>query len=155
MEVIETTGLTSEQKEIIYRLWNQEYPEKLMYKNLTDLDDYLNSLNETNHFLLSNDFGEIKGWAVTFLRDNEKWFVIIINGKIHGQGNGKLLLDKLKEEAHKLSGWVIDHNNDFKENGELYKSPLNFYKKNGFTVCPQIRFENESLSAIKIKWEKK
>ncbi len=154
MEVFETAYLNSQQKEMIYRLWNQEYPKKLNYKNLTDLDNYLNSLNETNHFLL-DDFGEIKGWAFTFQRDNEKWFAIIVHGKIHGQGKGTLLLNKLKEKEEKLNGWVIDHDNEIKQNGEPYKSPLNFYKKKGFTIFPEIRLETETLSAIRIKWKQK
>jgi hypothetical protein len=72
MEVIETAYLTSEQKEIIFRLWNQEYPKKITYKAFVEFDSYLNNLTESTHCLLVDDLGEIEGWAVTFTRENER-----------------------------------------------------------------------------------
>jgi hypothetical protein len=155
MKVIEITYLTPEQREVIYRLWNQEYPEKLTYKSLADFDSYLINLIETNHLLLVDDFGDIEGWAVTFTRENERWFVIILDIKVHGQGKGTLLLNRLKEKEYKLCGWVIDHDNDKKHDGASYKSPLKFYEKNGFIIYSDTRVETEKLSAVKVVWERK
>ncbi|MCB0473527.1 MAG: hypothetical protein KDC56_10755, partial [Flavobacteriaceae bacterium] len=59
-----------------------------------------------------------------------------------------------KEKETELNGWVIDHDNDYKINGELYKSPLNFYLKNGFQKSSDRRLELEKISAVKIKWKK-
>jgi hypothetical protein len=39
-----------------------------------------------------------------------------------------------------------------KENGELDKSPLAFYIKNGFNIYPAERFESGAMSAVKIQW---
>jgi hypothetical protein len=72
---------------------------------------------------------------------------------VHGQGKGTLLLNKLKENEHKLCGWVVDHDNDRKQDGEPYKSPLKFYQKNGFAICSDVRLETEKRSAVKIIWE--
>jgi len=154
MQLIEVQSLTVEEKEIIYRLWNKEYPENVSFNALGDFDDYLNNLTDTTHYLLKNDSGEIEGWAFLFTRDNEKWFAIILDEKIKGQGKGTLLLNKLKEKEQRLCGWVVDHNTYVKQNGEVYTSPLLFYRKNGFTIC-STRQETEKLSVVKIIWEGK
>ena len=38
------------------------------------------------------------------------------------------------------------------KSGKPYRSPLDFYIKNGFKVLPEIRLELPSISAVKIKW---
>lgn len=153
MQVTETPSLTAEQKEVIYRLWNQEYPVNVSFKALSDFDDYLNNLTDTTHYLLKNDSGEIEGWAVLFTRDEDKWFAIILDGKVKGQGKGTLLLNNLKEKQRTLYGWVVEHNNYIKQSGQTYTSPLRFYLKNGFTLCSE-RLETQKLTAVKIAWER-
>jgi len=64
---------------------------------------------------------------------------------------GTLLLNNAEQDEAELNGWVIDHNMDKKENGDLYPSPLNFYVRNGFEVLKDIRFDNGKLTAVKIK----
>jgi hypothetical protein len=153
MHLIETAYLTVEQKETVYQLWNQEYPEQVSYQTPADFDAYLDNLTETTHYLLLSDSGAMEGWAIVFTREGERWFVIILNGKVHGQGKGTLLLNQIKEKVQKLCGWVVNHNRYIKQNGEPYRSPLKFYEKNGFTIDPQTRLETEKLSAVKIVWE--
>ena len=153
MRVIETGYLSAEQKAILFKLWNSEYPHKLSYKTLADFDNYLDNLSQLNHYLLVGEEGEIEGWAFTFTRENEKWFAILLDSKAQGQGKGSWLLNKLKEKEQRLSGWVIDHNNDIKEDGTTYQSPVKFYEKNEFTILHGERLENDQLSAVKITWE--
>ncbi len=135
-------------------LWNNEYPEKLSYNSLIEFDYYLQSLNSPKHFLLTNSKDLILGWAITFDRDDEKWFAIILSETIKGKGLGKKMLDKLKQVEVILNGWVIDHNNDKKKNGQPYISPLKFYEKCGFEIQPNNRLELDKISAVKIKWIK-
>lgn len=135
-------------------LWNNEYPEKLSYNTLIEFDYYLQSLNSPKHFLLTNSKDLILGWAITFNRDNEKWFAIILSETIKGKGLGKKILDNLKQLEVILNGWVIDHNNDKKKNGQPYFSPLKFYEKCGFEIQPNNRLELDKISAVKIKWIK-
>ena len=73
---------------------------------------------------------KIKGWYFDFNRDSEKWFAMILDASIQGQGFGRQILNQAKEKESELNGWVIDHNNDLKANGEYYKSPIGFYLKN-------------------------
>ncbi|GGI27649.1 hypothetical protein [Pedobacter mendelii] len=76
-----------------------------------------------------------------------------LDEKIHGMGKGTALLSALKENETVLNAWVIDKEEAIKQNGEIYKSPLNFYLKNGFMVYPEMRLENEKMSAVKIIWK--
>lgn len=154
MQIIKLTQLNESQKEQIFDLWNTEYPEKLVYHSMADFESYLSRLTEQNHYVLSDTNDKIKGWAITFIRENEKWFAIIISGKLHGKGIGTEMLNELKKNESILNGWVIDHNSDKKHNGDRYRSPLEFYIKNGFKVIRETRLELEVMSAVKIKWIK-
>ena len=153
MKLLEVNDLTSEEKQAILNLWNKEYPSRLAYKKFSDFDKYLNDLTNKTHFLLTNDLQEILGWGFKFERDSEKWFAIIIDSHIKGNGWGTLILEAIKKNVTELNGWVIDHNNDLKLNGETYRSPLKFYLKHGFTCNHDIRLETEKISAVKIEWK--
>lgn len=154
MKIIETQVLSLEQKDSLMQLWNNEYPAKLNLKNIEDFELYLNGLSETKHYLLLNDSNEIQGWTFTFLREDENWFAIILNSEIHGKGIGSLLMNEIKKNNTSLNGWVIDQENEIKHNATFYKSPLQFYIKNDFIICSEIRIENEKLSAVKINWKR-
>ena len=154
MEFIRRSILSDSEKLEIFELWNNEYPEKLSYKTLKELDEYLNKLTSQSHILLIDSSEKIKGWYFDFKRDNEKWFAIILDSDIHGKGFGNKILELAKQKENELSGWVIDHNKDKKNNGEFYSSPLNFYLQNGFEILTTDRLESVKISAVKIKWKK-
>lgn len=135
-------------------MWNNEFPEKLKYQDVADFDNYLKNLTKQSHIIMVNEDQKIKGWYFDFIRDNEKWFAIILDTKFQGKGLGNKILDIAKEKESELNGWVIDHRNDVKQNGEFYQSPLSFYLKNGFEQLIENRLENERISAVKIKWKK-
>ncbi len=153
MKIISTSDLTTRQKESIIFLWNREFPSQLSVTK-EGFDKYLEATTSHLHFLLLDEADEIIGWAFTFDRDAERWFSIIINSLYQGIGLGRKLLEHLKENEDRLNGWVIDHQNDLKQNGEPYEPPLAFYLKNGFTILPETRFEHEKMSAVKITWQK-
>lgn len=153
MKIFRQQVLSSKRKESLLQLWNNEYPASLNHEAIHDFDLYLNSLSDAEHYFLL-DRNKIKGWAFTFLRENEDWFAIIIDSQIQGNGKGSLLIKELKKNNDNLNGWVIDHENEFKNNAAPYKSPLLFYVKNGFTVCSEIRMKNEKISAVKIYWKR-
>ncbi|MCZ4223687.1 N-acetyltransferase [Pedobacter rhodius] len=152
--LLNKTFLTSSQKTQISAIWNNEYPKSLSFTDSKGFDNYLATLSEPLHYILESESGALLAWACKFIRDNEKWFAVILDEKIHGQGKGTLLLNALKEDEPVLNAWVIDKEEALKLNGEIYKSPLNFYLKNGFLVYPEIRLENEKMSAVKISWKK-
>jgi len=154
MKIVQKEILSLEEKETLHELWNNEYPAKLNLKTIDDFELYLNGLSETKHYLLFDDSDKINGWAFTFLREHENWFAIILNSEIHGKGIGSLLMNEIKKNNTSLNGWVIDQENEIKHNATFYKSPLQFYIKNDFIVCSEIRIENEKLSAVKINWKR-
>lgn len=152
MKLVETMNLDTEQKRAICAIWNREYPEPVSYKSLEGFENYLSTLARPRHLLLQEDKEALMGWACSFTRDDERWFVILLHQDIQGQGKGTLLLNQLKDTEEQLCGWVIDHDRAIKQNGEQYRSPLAFYLKNGFTVCPDTRLELPIMSAVKIQW---
>jgi GNAT superfamily N-acetyltransferase len=154
MQIKKTQLLTEDQKKQINVLWNSEYPESVKHADVSDFDNYLEKLGHPSHTLLIDESNTILGWFAHFDRDHEKWFAMIISSTIQGQGYGSTLLRLAKENQPELNGWVIDDNKYLKANGELYKSPLAFYIKNGFQVLKENRLELETFSAIKIKWKK-
>jgi len=151
-EIQQTTELTEKIKNQVFDLWNSEYPEKLAHNNLTEFDNYLNSLNNLTHYLLTAGNDEIFGWALTFDRENEKWFAIILSETIKGKGFGRKMLDRIKINEPILNGWVTDHSGYKKKNGQPYISPLKFYEKCGFEILNDVRLEHDKISAVKIKW---
>lgn len=154
MKILEVTILTYEQKERIFKLWNQEYSQKLNHKQISDLEKYLEGVTDHVHYLLLDDVGKITGWGFKFFREEERWFSILVERTEHRKGNGTLLLNKLKENEECLNGWVVDHELDTTANGERYISPVKFYLKNGFVIMPEIRFETDQLSAVKMIWKR-
>lgn len=153
MKIIKSNTLTKSQKETICFLWNREYPRQLVV-TLEELDQFFSPITSHQHFLVLDDADEIVGWAFTFDRDGDRWFSMLINTLYQRLGIGRMVLKLLKEKETHLNGWVIDHPHDIKQNGEAYESPLPFYLKNEFVVQPDIRMENEKISAVKIEWRK-
>lgn len=147
-----TNSLSPGEEESVMKLWNGEYPAKLAYDAVEDFETYINGLESPTHILVRLN-KEIVGWATKFIRDQEKWFAIILSSSIQGQGIGSKIMSYLKTNEEILCGWVVDHNEDIKVNGELYVSPLNFYLKQGFDIVNEQRLELPTLSAIKISWK--
>jgi GNAT superfamily N-acetyltransferase len=149
MEIIQTKTLTSYQSEQINSLWNSEYPFKLKDR----FPILLEGTNWHNHFLIEDSSRGIIAWAVMFEHSNQIRFSIIVSKDYQGKGLGKLLLDHLKSAYNEFYGWVIDHNNDLKSNGENYISPLPFYLNQGFELVPEARIDSEMIQAVLIKWQ--
>src|SRR5690349_14300776 len=123
-------NLTKDQTNQIDCLWNEVYPVKL--KNRFGL--LLNDISEYNHHVLLNEADQVIGWAVAFLRDEEIWFSVLVSPANQNKGYGKMLIDSLTQNYKNLCGWVIDHNNDLKQDGSIYYTPMQFYQKNSFIV---------------------
>lgn len=152
MKIIERDKLSSEQKVRIVEMWNAEYPSSIRLDGVKGLDEYLSERVDKKHFLMFDSAGEIIGWALTFERENAKWFAIILDGKAQGKGFGAKLIEALKASENRLFGWVIDNDDWRKSNGEFYKSPLGFYMKIGFQIHENERLERQKISGVKIEW---
>jgi hypothetical protein len=147
MEITKTKNLTDLQFKQINQLWNEEYPVKLKSR----VGILLDGVENYNHYFIEDDNKNILAWAVDFEKDNEVRFSIIVGSNQQGKRLGSLLLKRLKADLGEFYGWVIDHNEDIKENGENYRSPLQFYIKHGFEILHDTRIDNDMLKAVKIK----
>lgn len=153
MQIFTSQVLTAHQKEKAYQLWNNEYPQQLKYAHIAQFDEYLKGLDDLIHYLLFNSEESMVGWAATFNRNSEKWFAIIVDSSIQGEGYGTAMLNAIKGNEQCLVGWAINHDGDTKLNGHPYPSPVAFYLKNQFCVIESCRLETEQISAVKIGWK--
>ena len=152
MKIVEQSELSNEEKSRIIEMWNAEYPLSLAHSGISSFDDYLNKLGDKKHFLLIDEAGEIVGWAMIFVRDEAKWFAIIVDSKLQGKGFGIKLIDTLKAAENHFFGWVVETDNYQKANGENYRSPLLFYKKIGFKIHENEKLVKQNISGVKIEW---
>ena len=148
MEIIQTKTLSSVQSEQINSLWNAVYPLKLKDR----FPILLEGTTWHNHFVVEDSNRVIIAWAVMFEHTNQIRFSIIVSKDYQGKGLGKLLLNHLKSAHNEFYGWVIDHNNDLKSDGENYISPLPFYLKQGFEIIANQRIDTDMIQAVLVGW---
>lgn len=146
--IIKTSILSQSQSEQIHRAWNDEYPIKLNNRFGLLLIDSTSFM----HYIVENDKQKIVAWGVMFEKEDERRFSILVVSNYKGQGLGKKLIDAFKKDYPIFYGWVIDHDNDVKMNGEQYISPLPFYIKLGFTILKEQRIDTEMIAAVKVKF---
>ena len=147
MEIIKTKNINSDQFQQIDQMWNDEYPIKLKDR----FGILLEGIENYNHYLIEQN-NSVLAWAVEFEKEKEKRFSIIVKNEYKGNGFGNLLINRLKRDLGEFYGWVIDHNDDLKLNGEHYKTPMPFYLNHGFEIMSDKRIDNEMIRAVLIKW---
>ena len=154
MKIVTKHHLDDDEKQRVFELWNNEYPEQLIYNTMDEFEEYLGNLIDQNHALLVDNQGRIVGWYFDFIREEQRNFAIILDSEYHGKGFGTKLIDYAKGNQEELNGWVIDHSDYKKRSGGNYISPLDFYLKNGFEVIRNEKLVTSKTTAIKIKWKR-
>lgn len=142
--------LSDAQLEQVLKSWNSSYPVGIYYKDLHSFKEFLNPLIKPKHYIQLSMDNDIIAWMMTFDREQERWFSIIISEDFKGRGFGKKMIEHISKNEPPLNGWVVDHNKDIKADGSAYLSPLNFYLKLGFQVLPRQRFEKIGISCVKV-----
>jgi hypothetical protein len=66
ISIVRSGSLGLAQKEVILRLWNDEYPSQLFYQSMTELEAYLSNLNNARHYFAIGEECAI-GWAFSFV----------------------------------------------------------------------------------------
>ncbi|MBS1796194.1 MAG: GNAT family N-acetyltransferase [Acidobacteria bacterium] len=146
------TEIDVTEKKAVFDLWNAEYPASIGYESTAGLDAFLDGIGDKRHYLLRDADGNLKAWLVAFTRDGERWFSIIVDSREQKKGFGRRLLDEVKKHETALCGWVAGGSDQKKRDGSPYLSPLEFYRKIGFAVFPEITYEKGGFRAVKIKW---
>lgn len=153
--IIETAGcIRSTERSAAMALWNREYPQVLRYAAPDDFDTYLEKLQDVRHYFLKDADDTLYGWAFTFTRDSATWFGILLDQAVQGKGHGRRLMDRMKRESAQLNGWVTVSPDAVKADGSLYRSPLGFYRKNGFLELPDITLQIGDLLLLKVTWNR-
>lgn len=154
MQIITRFSLSQSQKNSLYHLWNHEFTRGVKYDHPHELEAYLTKWEHPVHLVILDDHENLLGWMFIFDREGERWFSMLLDKSIQGQGYGSKLLQEAQKREHQLNGWVVDDDQHVKNDGSLYRSPIGFYLKNGFSVKKEVRFTSPQLSAVKIVWEK-
>ena len=152
VDFLEKKVLLKKERESLLQLWNSEYPIGLNYSYFSEFENYLEGLEDQFHLLVILN-GEIKGWYFDFLREDERSFGLILHSDLQGKGIGTYILSRAKTQRSELHGWIIPHESYLKADGKPYKSPQEFYSKNGFDVLHSLKLQSEKISAIKIMWK--
>jgi len=147
-KILKIKVLNPFQLEQIDQAWNDEYPLKLTKRFGILLDGTDNHL----YYLMEDLDNKVVAWGVMFEKEAEKRFSIIVFNKFKGFGYGRRIIDEFRKDHSTFYGWVIDHDNDVKSNGEKYISPMPFYLKLGFKVLRDQRIDTEIISAVKISY---
>lgn len=151
MNIIRTRILSVNQFYCIHRLWNEEYPATLKDRFPLLLEGVVNY----HHYIIEDTDQNVIAWAVDFEKEGQVRFSIIVSSAHKGKGLGTQLVEQLKTNNNELYGWVIDHNEAIKANGETYQSPMAFYLKHDFKILKDIRLDTEMIKAVRIKWTNK
>jgi GNAT superfamily N-acetyltransferase len=149
---IKQPKLNDSEKKQIRAIWNNEYPLSIAHATIESFENYLSSLENPTHFL-ALEKETIVAWGVTFDRENERWFALIIDRNFQGKGLGKELLQHMKRKEHILNGWVVIKNDSLRSDGTPYPLPLDFYLKKGFQLTTII-LESAIFTTQKITWTK-
>ena len=136
----------------LFNLWNNEYPVNLNYPSLEKFDKYLSGLEDVTHTFILDENIKIFGWYFDFIREEEKWFGLILDSAIHGKGYGAKMMERAMARNTELNGWVIENDDYLLKNGAKYKSPLGFYEKLGFSKIEGVKLKTSSFEAVKMKW---
>lgn len=151
MKIINKNKLEDSEIIELLELWNNEYPVSIKYSTIEKFKDFLNNLLDLEHYLIL-DSNKIIAWNFVFIRNDERFFGIIIDSNFQKLGIGTKLMNHIKLLYPILNGWVVDHNNYLKLDNSPYFSPLDFYLKNDFKVNQNLRLELKSFTAVRIIW---
>jgi GNAT superfamily N-acetyltransferase len=136
-------------------IWNNVYPACIAADELR-FQAWIGALEEPFFLLLwDNNKQELLGWCCAFLRQGMRWFTVLIDESAQGKGIGTKLMQELMSRYNALSGWVVDTDQYTTLKGIPYRSPLEFYRKLGFLIHPNIVFPDPKLRAICTTWQKK
>lgn len=137
-----------------HALWNAEYPTAMIQSDIKIFEQYLNNLANQSHILLIDE-DDLLGWYFDYEQKDLTWFSMILKNEIHSQGYGTKILKMAKTAKKELNGWVITSKTSKKTNGQIYRSPLKFYKKQDFKILVEKQIEVQGMTLVAIRWTDK
>lgn len=138
LRMITELSLTDELKQQIFDIWNSVYPVQVTFPALENFEAYLSRAMDSRNFVYFNGINRIGGWLMTFTRDSQRSFVMLVSQDCQGRGIGRELLKTLKvSESQSVFGWAVESERYLLRDGSPYRSPISFYRKNGFKITNQ------------------
>ncbi|MHA2503663.1 MAG: GNAT family N-acetyltransferase [Candidatus Kariarchaeaceae archaeon] len=150
-------------KEVPYNLLHQYveinfrvYPDfttnrtpKVLMKRFTE--------NERIRLILALDGDRLVGWLqLTPIKDTSKHhFNMLVDDKDHGRGIGTRLLTEAKKLEDELRGVMVPIEGYKRRDGLPYRSPVEFYKKNGFVLTGESWIEYGDVEIVGMIWSRK
>ena len=97
---------------------------------------------------------KLLGWLMVSFAENRGLyhFNMLVRRDFQRTGIGKQLLIKAKENFDELYGVVVPVNRYKRRDGTQYKTPIDFYKKNGFSLTGKKFTEYKVVQLVEIKW---
>jgi GNAT superfamily N-acetyltransferase len=153
MEIEISKTISNSDQSKIYHIWNVVYPTQVAFIKKNDFEAYLEKAGYKTHYIIRGNNYSVSGWLMTFNRDDERYFVLLVNENMQGNGIGTALINEMKKIENKIAGWIVESDSYFKSDGSLYHSPMSFYKNLGFTMTNEINNKND-FSTTKIIWKR-
>jgi hypothetical protein len=153
MQIEIISSLANSDQLHIYNIWNSVYPTQVVFVSKNDFKSYLDKANNQKHFIYRNDDTTIGGWLMTFTRNDDRYFVLLVSEKKKKNGIGTILIEEMKKSEDIIMGWVVELNTYIKSDGTLYHSPVDFYKRSGFIITDE-KCEENNFSIVKIMWQR-
>lgn len=151
MKLKSIESLSTQQKEEIFSIWQQVYPEPVTFVDHEAFEVWLReTCKKSRHWVLSDESG-LCGWLCTFDRDHKRWFTILVASDKQRSGLGRKLIQTLMENEPEVYGWMIPDDSYKKVTGDVYQSPWSFYQKMGFQQTG-VRWKTEEMVTHQIYW---
>ncbi len=151
--MVESEHLDLQTRVDVFDLWNMAYPKNIALRLPTDFDNYLNKLSDLRHAFIRGTNNQLIAWYADFIRNNSRWFALIIHPDHHGHGFGKHFMNHAFKQNTELNGWVVTGDQYIRRDGKPYVSPLGFYEKLGFANTKET-FISDTLETVHVKWIK-
>lgn len=148
--MITEINLSDEIKQQIFDIWNLVYPAQVTFPTIEKFEAYLSRATDSRNFICFNDSKRVSGWLMTFSREGQRNFVMLVSQDSQGRGIGRELLETLKRsESQSVVGWAVESEKYLRRDKSPYRSPIYFYRENGFEITNQ-RQQHQDLEVTKI-----
>lgn len=132
---------------------NPKFTREIRFETFKNLLHRDNSIK----IILATSGEKLLGWLMISFAENRGLyhFNMLVHREFQRAGIGKQMLTKAKENYDELYGVVVPVNRYKRRDGTQYKTPIDFYKKNGFSLTGKKFVEYRDVQLVEIKWSTK
>ncbi len=133
-----------------------EYPKFTREIKFLKFKNFLNQ-NEERKIIIATSDEKLIGWLMVSFADKLGiyHFNMLVHRDFQRTGIGSKLLLNAKEHFNELYGVVVPVNRYKRRDGTQYRSPLEFYLRNGFQLTGKKFIGYKDVTMVEIKWSNK